>query len=325
MLARRLLALLAVEMLAYALVLHAAFRGLLPWHVAVAWVALAHVTLRCAVVPLGVVVAAAVEPRDRRRRLGPARAIAVCVRECAALWWNYVLAPFDSWLNAPGDARRLPLARGGARPPPDVILVHGIMCNRVVWRPFQAALARRGLASRAVNLAPLLGSLDAMAECLAARLHGARPPVVLVGHSMGGLVARRALQLHPELAVAGIVTIGTPHRGSVQAAFAPGLATRSMRRDSGWLAELERGEQPPPGTRRLAIRSLHDELVSPTDAALWQDATNLVVEGVGHVALLADERVIDAVAAELLAVDAAHPRDAPADVPDAHPGTEAVR
>jgi pimeloyl-ACP methyl ester carboxylesterase len=299
MLARRLLWLLGLELFAYALLLHAAADGRLGWGFALATVIATHVALRCAVVPLGVLVAWRVDGASEERRLAPLPALTTFVNECAAVWRNYVLAPFDPWL-APPSARA-----AGVRPHCDLVLVHGILCNRVVWRRFEAELARRGIAAHAVNLAPILGSLDAMADTLAAELR-ARPRgrTLVVAHSMGGLVTRRLLQRHPDATIDGLVTIGTPHRGAAQAAFVPATAARSMRRGSHWLAALDRGPPPPPTLRRLAIRSVHDELVSPADSARWTGARELVLDGVGHVAMLEDARVIDAVVAELAALGA---------------------
>lgn len=302
MLARRLLALLVFELTAYAFVLVAAAGGTLAWPLALAIVAGSHVALRCAAVPLGLLVAMRHERPECRVQLGLSAALAVYARECSALWWHYVLAPFDPWLRPPAATAAAHRADDARRP--EVVLVHGILCNRVVWRAFQSGLAARGHAARAVNLSPILGSLDAMAARLVGALQHATGPVVVVAHSMGGLVTRRALQLEPALPVAAVVTIGTPHRGSAQAALVPGAAARAMRRGSRWLADLDRGPPPPSHVRRLAIRSVHDELVTPTDSACWSDARNLVLERVGHVALLGDGRVVDAVAAEIDAVAA---------------------
>ena len=58
-------------------------------------------------------------------------------------------------------------------------------------------------------------SLDELAAALATRLRNdPAPGIFLVAHSMGGLVARRAMQ-SPDLArVRRLVTLGTPHSGS---------------------------------------------------------------------------------------------------------------
>ncbi|HLL46168.1 MAG TPA: alpha/beta fold hydrolase, partial [Longimicrobiaceae bacterium] len=76
---------------------------------------------------------------------------------------------------------------------------------------------------------PTFNSLDDAALDLATHLRNqfmGRSDVVLVGHSMGGLVARRAAQLlnGGSVQIARVITLGTPHRGSEAASpgfFAP--------------------------------------------------------------------------------------------------------
>ena len=79
---------------------------------------------------------------------------------------------------------------------------------------------------------------------------------VLVGHSMGGLVARALLEAAPEIPVGRMVQIGTPNQGALKAALLGDLflyrwtlGTRAgrelARRPEGTAAELP---VPPPGT-----------------------------------------------------------------------------
>ncbi|WGF88979.1 esterase/lipase family protein [Marinivivus vitaminiproducens] len=68
-------------------------------------------------------------------------------------------------------------------------------------------------------------------------------PVILVGHSMGGLDARRiASHLDPEQRVTAVITMGTPHRGSALAEQVPtakGFMAWVMRTfDRGGTADL---------------------------------------------------------------------------------------
>ncbi len=68
---------------------------------------------------------------------------------------------------------------------------------------------------------PTYESIDLAGERLAGFIAGSfagRTDVVLVGHSMGGLVARSAIALHgAEAHIDRLITLGTPHRGSPQA------------------------------------------------------------------------------------------------------------
>jgi pimeloyl-ACP methyl ester carboxylesterase len=285
-LARRLFALLVVELAAYAwlgVVLHD--RG---WHALaiVASIAFLHFfALRASVVMLGFAIAAAVGERPRPHLSWPARARLV-LRECRAFWLNYALVPIEPWLRPEPPIER-------------VVLVHGILCNRAVWRDFKRRLVRHGYRAHAVTLEPVLGDIDAMADDLAAQLRAAREPVVIVAHSMGGLVSRRMLQRHPRAPVRGLVTIATPHAGSVQAALAFGRAGRSLRRTSAWLRALADGPAPATELPRAALYSWHDELVSPPGSCRWEGAHECAWAGVGHIDLLWSDAVVAAVAREI--------------------------
>lgn len=115
-------------------------------------------------------------------------------------------------------------AAGGPRPP--VLLVHGYMGGAWYFERYQRYLASRGWESWAVNLRGRAGSravarlgtvsmrdyvrdaLDA-AAALAER-HGVRRPVVL-GHSMGGLVAQKVAEAG--MAAALVLLCSAPPRG----------------------------------------------------------------------------------------------------------------
>jgi pimeloyl-ACP methyl ester carboxylesterase len=64
--------------------------------------------------------------------------------------------------------------------------------------------------------------LDELGARLAARIASERRPVILVGHSMGGLVARAAARILPKRAVRRLIMLGAPNQGS----FAPVQALR---------------------------------------------------------------------------------------------------
>ncbi|MFT4103527.1 MAG: alpha/beta fold hydrolase [Burkholderiaceae bacterium] len=181
---------------------------------------------------------------------------------------------------APGAADRLP-----------VLFVHGFFCNRAVWRPMARVLARRGHVTASVNLEPVFGSIDAYVDVIERGIRDLQrrtgdEQVALVCHSMGGLAARAYLRARGIDDVARVVTIGSPHRGSVHSRF--GLATnvRQMRRDSDWLAGLARTEWP--SVRRLftIVLSHHDNIVAPQAIQTLPDATTIELGAVGHMAML---------------------------------------
>ena len=65
--------------------------------------------------------------------------------------------------------------------------------------------------------------------------------LVLVGHSMGGLVCRDYLAIHGGDKVDRLITLATPHQGSQLAALGLGANAREMEPGSGWLQRFRLG------------------------------------------------------------------------------------
>jgi pimeloyl-ACP methyl ester carboxylesterase len=201
-----------------------------------------------------------------------------------------------------------PLARrpvyGAAAQGMPVLLVPGIYCNAGLWWWFRRRLAAHGVAGTwAVALEPPLAGIDELAARLAEQIAHAcaatgAARAVLVGHSMGGLVARACLRDPAARSrIAKIVTLGTPHHGSALARWAAGRDGQELRPDSGWLAALD-AEGPAP-VPLVSIFSWHDNYVAPQDSALLEGAVNVPLAGIGHLALVFSDAVARRVAAEI--------------------------
>jgi triacylglycerol lipase len=118
----------------------------------------------------------------------------------------------------------------------------------------------------------------------------------IVAHSMGGIVARvaEAGRLSPR--VRRLVTIGTPHRGSRVAELATGRGGIELRMQS----EVLRALPPPPPGMIVAISSSHDNVVVPPEnARIGTGGRDVIVEGVGHLAMLVDPKIAEEVAKAL--------------------------
>lgn len=177
---------------------------------------------------------------------------------------------------------------------PGVVLVHGLYCNRGFWNHWLPRLRARGTPFVAVTLAPVLGDLDGYVptiEAAVARLEAATgQPPLLVGHSMGGLAIRAWLRATQGAArVRGVVTLGSPHRGTWLARWAlAGRNVRQMCPDSAWLTALAAEE--PVVANRVCIYSDADQVVFPPATAVWSGARACLLPGVPHVGLAFDER-----------------------------------
>lgn len=189
-------------------------------------------------------------------------------------------------LVQPGTVR---MGLGGPR---GVVLVHGFLCNRGAWRPWLRALRQAGHVCEAVNLEPVLGTIEDCVPTLEAavqrvtQLTGRAP--VLVCHSMGGLVARAWLRsAQNDARMHHAITLGTPHHGTALADFAYSPNGRQMQLGGEWLARLHQSEPPGRAARFTCWYSNCDNIVFPSHAATLPGADNRLLPGVAHVAMAA--------------------------------------
>jgi triacylglycerol esterase/lipase EstA (alpha/beta hydrolase family) len=182
-----------------------------------------------------------------------------------------------------------------------VILIHGVLVNDGVWFRLRRFLLRHGVAPvYTLNYGPPLGDIRWFAEQLAARIEAIRAAtgarqVALVAQSMGGLVARAYMRRFGVEHVAMLVTIGTPHHGSMLAYSFPGSCLAQMQPGNAWLVELNRDEAAPLPVPMASIWSRHDSMVAPQASAALAGAKNIALIGVGHNALVSDRRVMELV------------------------------
>src|SRR6202171_859033 len=182
-----------------------------------------------------------------------------------------------------------------------VILVHGVLVNDGVWFAMRRYLARHDVgAVYTINYSPPYGDIEHFAEQLGAKIESVcaatgAARVLLVCHSMGGLVARAYLRHRGPQRIVRIITIGTPHHGSVFARGVIGRWLAQMRPGNAWLAELNRDETKAPSGPIVSIWSRHDSLVAPQASSELACAKNIALVGVGHNALLADADVLELV------------------------------
>ena len=223
-------------------------------------------------------------------RLSPLRALRMGLAEYAAFLFNFVLiSPFERlWM---GKDRLGPF---GERPP--VLLIHGYGCSRGAWWWLRRRLERAGWQVATINLEPIYTSIDHYVEPLARRIDAVlaetgAPQLILVGHSMGGLVARAYLARFGAQRIARLVTLGTPHAGSRLARIGMGQNARQMEPGNDWLQALNRQEPAQLALDTVVIYSPHDNYVMPQTNLQLVGATQRPINGVGHLAMLFSPRV----------------------------------
>ena len=189
-----------------------------------------------------------------------------------------------------------------------VLLVHGYVCNGGYWTKLSRQLAQAGIVHKAIDLEPIDASIDGYVTQVEQALQAlctltGSERAIIVAHSMGGLVARAWLRHYGAARAARIITIGTPHHGTVLANLAAGANARQMSRvdgaPSGWLAQLAASETPETRALITSIYSHHDNIVVPQSSAQLSGARNLAFGGIGHVALASDARVLRQLLAEI--------------------------
>jgi triacylglycerol lipase len=194
-----------------------------------------------------------------------------------------------------------------------ILLVHGMADNRSIFTLLRRGLLRRGFGRvLTVDYSPLTTDVRAAAADLAdhveqlvadsgyERLH-------VIGHSLGGLIARYYVQrLGGHERVHTLVTLGTPHGGTLPAHLLPATLGRQLRPGSALLRELAEAA-PGVGTRFVAYWSDLDQLIVPKRNAriVHPDlrVRNELVRRVGHMSLPIDPRVVHGISTQLAQLD----------------------
>ncbi|MFJ9868486.1 esterase/lipase family protein [Streptomyces sp. NPDC101165] len=239
------------------------------------------------------------------RRLWPGRLVELSMTllkatalEAAILAGHLLLYP--TGLTQERRSPALPCEDGATRlpdrPGAPVVLLHGFIDNRSVFVLLRRNLVRNGRQRvESLNYSPLTCDIRTAAELLGRHVEEicertGNAQVDIVGHSLGGLIARYYVQcLGGDLRVRTLVTLGTPHSGTRAVPLASAHPiVRQMRPGSEVIEELTR---PAPGcrTRFVSFWSDLDSVMDPLETACIDhpdlDVLNVRVTGIGHLAL----------------------------------------
>lgn len=184
-----------------------------------------------------------------------------------------------------------------------VVLVHGLWFSDWSLRLLQWRLAREGFDARVFAYPSVSFGLREDADALQRYVAGIDASVIhFVGHSLGGLVIRALFHFHPRQRPGRIVTLGTPHGGSVVArrvAEWPGMRRVLGRGVGDMMRGLPDAWSVPTnpvgviaGNYSVGLGRLVARLPVPNDGTIaltearWADADALVVERVSHFGML---------------------------------------
>lgn len=224
--------------------------------------------------------------------LGPAALLRTVSGELwATLILFFVYHPFEKLITRHESVTLVP----GQTP---IVLVHGFYSNAGFWHRMKQGLRAAGWENLfSLNLEPLFTDLDHYAEQLRERIEqvcaaSGSGSVIVVTHSMGGLVARACARRAPER-IRHVICLGTPHHGTALACLVPSKTTRQMRPNSDWLRELN--ADCVEGRELTNLYSEHDNIIVPQTNASLRGAENVPLQGIGHLEMAFSNRVLQSV------------------------------
>ena len=191
-----------------------------------------------------------------------------------------------------------------------ILLLHGMVDNRSIFTLLRRGLRRRGFGRvMTAGYSPTTNDVRAAAEQLSAEVEElvARTGyerIHVVGHSLGGLIARYYVQrLGGHERVHTLVTMGTPHAGTYTAYMLfPYRLARQLRPGSDLAAELDL-EVPGCRTRFICYWSDLDQMIVPKRNARMVHPTlsaqNVLVRGAGHLSLPISTRLVHEISTAL--------------------------
>lgn len=227
------------------------------------------------------------------------RSLRVTAREAMAFARQAALIHRDTREVVPADA---------AEGEDVVVLLHGLFATAGVLRPLREHIEHAtGAHTASFTYGPVPG-VAAVAERLANLVQrlpsGVR--IHLVGHSMGGLIARWYVQeIGGDPRIVQTVSMASPFFGTRHARLLPTGAGRDIKPESAVLRRLAETLHVATSIPHLNIVAADDTVV--TELAALEVGELLVIEDSGHNGLLYDPRVAEVVAGRVLRFRAAPP------------------
>ncbi len=172
-----------------------------------------------------------------------------------------------------------------------ILLLHGLFQSRACWLWVRLLLRLRGFRNVYALSLPPTRNVETLTEILDRKIIELRhkpgiEKVHLVGHSMGGMIARNYVQLRGGAdKVASLVLLSSPNGGSRLAPFAVTKLGLNALPGSDFLQRLGSAE-PPSGIPVTNIYCRHDNIIVPAEYGRLEWATNIELQGIGHTSAL---------------------------------------
>jgi hypothetical protein len=177
-----------------------------------------------------------------------------------------------------------------------LVFVGGFAAPGNEWplTPIRRSAREKGWRTKYFNERLIFGPLTTSAERLVdliEELDQVHDTIVVIGHSMGGLVAEHAAALGSP--IDALVTIGTPHQGHFLSGFGPLPVMREMGTNSAYLRSVEAipGPRPP----ILVVTAAKDRLVPKRATRPNRPHTVLEVPNIGHLRVIFDQSTAETI------------------------------
>lgn len=186
-----------------------------------------------------------------------------------------------------------------------VLLVHGIWDTGLVFSRMVPYLQTRGWTLYDLDLVPNNGdaSLNELAQQVADHINATfepEQPIDLVGFSMGGLVSRYYVQrLGGINRVQRLITISSPHHGTLIAYGSRSTGSVQMRPESVFLQDLNRDIEILEKINFTSIWTPFDLMIVPASSSQMPVGKGIKVSVLLHAWMLTDSQSLAAVAAAL--------------------------
>ncbi len=193
-----------------------------------------------------------------------------------------------------------------------IILIHGLFMHAIVMQYLDRQLTKLGYEVNCFSYQSVKNSMAENTEELVAfvQKHYQQGEIChFVGHSLGGLLIRLAYEREPKFFTGRIVTLGTPHNGSLVAERVANDINRSILGGSythaldgelpEWRGEVQLGSIA--GSKCIGIGMALKDLPKPNDGTVsvvetqLNNQTDSLSLPLSHTALVYSKRVVKAI------------------------------
>lgn len=233
---------------------------------------------------------------DVRKDVDPMTILFAFIKEIPATFIQFLGLPlgYFRWENL--------LKPAAARSSTPILFIHGYLLTPSVFLFWRYQMKRRNRGNTfALHLRPGTSPIEILAEGLMRKVDEVKretgaSKIVLIGHSLGGLVAHYYVEkLGGKESVDRLVAIATPYRGTKLAILGFGESCRQMRFQSRFVTQFfEPGMQS--SVPVLACPVIPDNLLIPNDSAVPPFMSKTyALRAAGHLGCLLSIELLEAV------------------------------